>query len=199
MVRFTSPVTDRATVERHLKVTASRPVAGSWHWFGDDEVHWRPKTYWPAHTNVRVDFDLGGVNAGGGIWGDHDRTVRFSTADAMVSTVDVRSDHMTVTRNGKVLRVIPITTGKPGYLTRAGITWTGEFLHAAPWSVRHQGHENVSHGCTGMSTDNARWLYSISHVGDVVQYVHSTRTLELGNGFTDWNISWSSWKAGSAL
>jgi lipoprotein-anchoring transpeptidase ErfK/SrfK len=236
MVRFTEPVTDRATVERHLKVTTSRPVVGSWHWFGDDEVHFRPKTYWPANTNVRVDFDLAGVNAGGGVWGDHDRTVRFSTGDALVSTVDVRSDHMTVTRNGKVLRVIPITTGKPGYLTRGGIkiivtkeryrvmdsttvdipknspdayhlkveyamrlTWSGEFLHAAPWSVRHQGHENVSHGCTGMSTDNAAWLYSISHIGDVVQYVNSTRPLELGNGYTDWNISWSAWQAGSAL
>jgi hypothetical protein len=57
----------------------------------------------------------------------------------------------------------------------------------------------VSHGCTGMSTDNAAWLYSISHIGDVVQYVNSTRPLELGNGYTDWNISWSAWQAGSAL
>ena len=41
------------------------------------------------------------------------------------------------------------------------LTYSGEFLHAAPWSVASQGHENVSHGCTGMSTANAKWIYDI--------------------------------------
>ncbi len=39
------------------------------------------------------------------------------------------------------------------------VTNSGEFLHAAPWSVYAQGHYNVSHGCVGMSTANAEWLY----------------------------------------
>ncbi len=42
------------------------------------------------------------------------------------------------------------------------VTYSGEFVHAAPWSVGSQGYANVSHGCTGMSTANAGWLYSIS-------------------------------------
>ena len=50
------------------------------------------------------------------------------------------------------------------------VTYSGEFVHAAPWSVASQGHENVSHGCTGMSTANADWLYHMTNVGDVVQY-----------------------------
>ena len=50
------------------------------------------------------------------------------------------------------------------------VTYSGEFLHAAPWSVGSQGYANVSHGCTGMSTANAAWLYSISKPGDVVDY-----------------------------
>jgi lipoprotein-anchoring transpeptidase ErfK/SrfK len=79
------------------------------------------------------------------------------------------------------------------------LTWSGEFLHAAPWSVYAQGHMNVSHGCTGMSNENAAWLYGISKVGDVVRYVSSTRALEPDNGWTDWNISWPQWSAGSAL
>ena len=28
------------------------------------------------------------------------------------------------------------------------VTYSGEFLHAAPWSVGSQGYANVSHGCT---------------------------------------------------
>ena len=39
----------------------------------------------------------------------------------MVSTVDITAHTMTVTRNGKVIRVIPITTGKAGFQTRGGI------------------------------------------------------------------------------
>jgi len=36
------------------------------------------------------------------------------------------------------------------------VTWSGEYLHAAPWSESSQGEENVSHGCTGMSLANRR-------------------------------------------
>ena len=36
------------------------------------------------------------------------------------------------------------------------VTFTGEFLHAAPWSVSAQGSYNVVHGCVGMSTDERR-------------------------------------------
>ena len=42
------------------------------------------------------------------------------------------------------------------------LTYSGEFLHAAPWSVGSQGYANVSHGCTGMSTANAQWLYDLA-------------------------------------
>ena len=49
------------------------------------------------------------------------------------------------------------------------VTYSGEFLHAAPWSVYAQGSSNVSHGCVGMSTDNGAWLFSITHRGDPVE------------------------------
>ena len=77
------------------------------------------------------------------------------------------------------------------------MTNSGEFIHAAPWSVASQGVANVSHGCVGMSTANARWLFQQSRVGDVVSIVHSTRNLEPGNGLTQWNDSWEDWQAGS--
>lgn len=101
------------------------------------------------------------------------------------------------------------TTGvdstEPGYYNISDVRWamrvtqSGEFLHAAPWSVGSQGVANVSHGCTGMTTANAKWLYEHSRRGDVVKYVNSSRPLEDRNGWTDWNVSWRDWKAGSAL
>jgi lipoprotein-anchoring transpeptidase ErfK/SrfK len=79
------------------------------------------------------------------------------------------------------------------------VTNSGEFIHAAPWSVGSQGYANVSHGCTGMSTDNAGWLYAMSVRGDVVEYTGSDRPMEDGNGYADWNMSFQEYKQGSAL
>jgi lipoprotein-anchoring transpeptidase ErfK/SrfK len=78
------------------------------------------------------------------------------------------------------------------------VTNSGEFLHAAPWSVYAQGHYNVSHGCVGMSTANAQWLYGLAEIGTPVQVTGSTRPLEPGNGWTDWNESWPQYTAASA-
>jgi lipoprotein-anchoring transpeptidase ErfK/SrfK len=165
-------------------------------------------------------------------------TSSFSIGARQISTVDIVKHTLTVTRNGKVIKVIPVTTGmtdsKPTFLTRGGIkvimsressvrmdaattgtdpkdpnyynltvhwalrlTYSGEFLHAAPWSVAQQGKANVSHGCTGMSDADAKWMYDHSQVGDVVVYVHSKRPLEWGNGYTAWNKSFDDWSKGA--
>jgi len=79
------------------------------------------------------------------------------------------------------------------------VTYSGEFVHAAPWSVGSQGHANVSHGCTGMSTSNAAWLYGRALVGDVVEYTGTSKPMELTNGFGDWNEAFRDYRTGSAL
>jgi lipoprotein-anchoring transpeptidase ErfK/SrfK len=79
------------------------------------------------------------------------------------------------------------------------VTYSGEFVHAAPWSVGSQGVANVSHGCTGMSTSNAAWLFGISKPGDVVDYTGTNRPMTLDNGYGDWNVPFAQWKQGSAL
>lgn len=68
------------------------------------------------------------------------------------------------------------------------LTYSGEFVHAAPWSVGSQGRANVSHGCTGLSTENAGWLYENTIVGDVIEYTGTTKMMTLENGFGDWNL-----------
>lgn len=94
-----------------------------------------------------------------------------------------------------------VPPGSPDYYNRVvqyamRLTWSGEFIHAAPWSVASQGKANVSHGCTGMSTDDARWLFEQSKAGDVVEFVHGSRPLEDGNGYTAWNVPFSRWATG---
>ena len=78
------------------------------------------------------------------------------------------------------------------------LTNSGEFVHAAPWSVRSQGYANVSHGCVGMSLENAQWLFDESSIGDVVEVTGTPNPQDLGNGITVWNEAWPQWLSRSA-
>jgi lipoprotein-anchoring transpeptidase ErfK/SrfK len=78
------------------------------------------------------------------------------------------------------------------------ISDSGEFVHAAPWSVAQQGNTNVSHGCINMSTERAAWFFNFSQPGDVVEIRNSTAG-DLRSDIYDWTIPWEEWQAGSAL
>ncbi len=149
----------------------------------------------------------------------------------IVMNVDNKTKQMSVYRDDKLLRRIPVSLGKPSTPSSSGsmvvmshdystvfdttregpggyrvqvnyamrLTWGGEFIHAAPWSVGDQGVRNVSHGCVNMSTGNAAWLFGITHIGDLVNVKGTEVRLVNGNGWTAWNVSWSEFVKGSAL
>ncbi len=79
------------------------------------------------------------------------------------------------------------------------LTWGGEFIHAAPWSVGQQGNTNVSHGCVNMSTEHARWLFDTAHIGDPIIVKGTEVPVVHGNGWTAWNLTWADYVKGSAL
>src|SRR4051794_24594046 len=72
LVQFTRPVTDRAAVEKALRVVTDPPQAGHWSWLSDARLDWRPESYWRAGTKVRVSLALDGVPAGDGKYGGGD-------------------------------------------------------------------------------------------------------------------------------
>jgi lipoprotein-anchoring transpeptidase ErfK/SrfK len=79
------------------------------------------------------------------------------------------------------------------------ISYSGIFVHAAPWSVGSQGYSNVSHGCLNVSNSNGQWFYDNAKRGDVVEIVNTVgSTLPGTDGLGDWNIPWEQWKAGNA-
>lgn len=78
-------------------------------------------------------------------------------------------------------------------------TYSGSYVHSAPWSEGSQGHENVSHGCVGTNPTDAEWFYDSTLPGDIIKVVGSPRTGALGNGFNDWQLSWADWQGKSAL
>jgi lipoprotein-anchoring transpeptidase ErfK/SrfK len=120
-VWFNQPVADRAAVERRLQVSSSEKVTGAWHWFNDREIHYRPRSYWPAGAKVTLAARLAGTDAGRGLWGVADRTIRFTIGERRVSVVDVRSHRMKVTSGGRTLRTLPVSTGREKYPTTNGV------------------------------------------------------------------------------
>jgi lipoprotein-anchoring transpeptidase ErfK/SrfK len=232
IVTFDVPIKDKSAIEKNLHVTSKPAQAGSWRWFSDTEVRYRPKNYWKPGTKVTVNADVNGANAGGGIYGQNSTKTAFTVGRSMIIKVNLSTDRAKVYQSGKLVRTIRVTGGKPGWATRSGtklimgkeynkkmtnemigakdkyslvaryamrITNSGEFLHSAPWSAANHGVRNGSHGCTGMSIGDSGWLYSRTLVGDPVVTTGSNRQMELGNGYGDWNISYSSYKKGSAL
>ncbi|MGW0160675.1 L,D-transpeptidase [Mycobacterium sp. NPDC003323] len=79
------------------------------------------------------------------------------------------------------------------------MSYSGIYVHGAPWSVGSQGYSNVSHGCLNVSTSNAQWFYENTKRGDIVEVVGTVGSVLPGtDGLGDWNIPWSQWKAGNA-
>ncbi|HEX7323653.1 MAG TPA: Ig-like domain-containing protein [Mycobacterium sp.] len=79
------------------------------------------------------------------------------------------------------------------------ISYSGIFVHSAPWSVGAQGYSNTSHGCINVSPSNALWFFDNIKRGDVVQISNTVGPLLSGTeGLGDWNIPWPQWQAGNA-
>nr|WP_245797249.1 Ig-like domain-containing protein [Corynebacterium aquilae] len=95
------------------------------------------------------------------------------------------------------------TTAPDGYRTNVKyatqMSWSGIYVHAAPWSVWAQGSQNTSHGCLNVSTANAEWFFNNTKRGDVVVVKNTVGgTLNGYDGLGDWNIPWETWSKGNA-
>jgi len=88
--------------------------------FGDREVHFRPKEYWPADTDVTVKILVNSLPAGNGIYGQQDQVINFKIGAKVVGYVDVNTYTLTLKENDQVVRTIPVSTGDKKHRTRQG-------------------------------------------------------------------------------
>ncbi|MFI1155435.1 Ig-like domain-containing protein [Streptomyces sioyaensis] len=119
-LHFTRGITDPKAVEDAIKVSAKPSVPVEGHWFGNDRLDFRPEKYWAPGTKVTLKLDLNGVEGRPGVYGTQAKEVSFTVGRSQVSTVDAKSKQMTVVRDGKKIRTIPITSGGPGTETYNG-------------------------------------------------------------------------------
>jgi lipoprotein-anchoring transpeptidase ErfK/SrfK len=226
ILTFSRPVIRKAAVEAALEVRTSKPVVGAWHWDGDQTVYFRPRAYWPQNTRVSFTGHFDGVQAAPGAYGAANLTQDFRIGPSLIATVSTRTHYMTVWYRGKLLGHWPVSTGMPGHDTANGtyltiekgnptrmvgngydllvpyavrFTWSGNYVHAASWSVAQQGVVNVSHGCVNVSPAHSRIYYRLARAGDPVTVTGSPVAGTWGDGWTVWFWSWGRLVRGSAL
>ncbi|QGN57575.1 L,D-transpeptidase family protein [Nostocoides sp. HKS02] len=135
------------------------------------------------------------------------RTIPVSTGRPGPLTETRYGTKVIIRKEGQVTMdstTIGIPKGNPNYYKidtkfNLRLTWTGEYIHSAPWSVSSQGNSNVSHGCTNMSPANAQWMFDNSKVGDVVVFTGSNRPFLPTEGIGVWQYSFAGWQKQSAL
>jgi lipoprotein-anchoring transpeptidase ErfK/SrfK len=130
------------------------------------------------------------------------------SAGKLGPTTETRSGVKVIIERSSVVvmdsATVGIPLGDPNYykLTvkwNLKLTYTGEYIHSAPWSVGVQGLQNVSHGCTNMAPAAAEWMFNNSRMGDVVSFTGSSRAFKPSEGIGVWVYDYAGWKAQSAL
>ncbi|MBK3566333.1 Ig-like domain-containing protein [Streptomyces sp. MBT62] len=140
-IRFTRGITHPSDVKKAISITTSPAVDVEGHWFGNDRLDFRPENYWKSGTKVTVKLNLDGVEGRSGVYGKQTKTVRFTIGRNQVSIVDAKKHTMKVTQDGKTIKTIPVTTGKPGY-----DTWNGQMVMSEKLTVTRMNGETVGYG-----------------------------------------------------
>jgi lipoprotein-anchoring transpeptidase ErfK/SrfK len=122
IVKFNRPVPEdyRDDVQRRMTVKATPAQEGIWRWISPTEVHYRPKVFWKANSSISYRAQIGGLPMGSNYYGSSDLTVDVKTGPALVMTVDNKTKKMTVTRDGQVIKTLPVSLGKASTPSSSG-------------------------------------------------------------------------------
>jgi lipoprotein-anchoring transpeptidase ErfK/SrfK len=126
----------------------------------------------------------------------------ISTGRATLPTPD--GTYLTVEKHNPVRMIGGGAKGSPTYYNElvnwaVRFTFSGDYYHAAPWSVVNQGYSNVSHGCVNLSPADAETYYNMAIPGDPITITGSAKAGKWDDGWTNWFLSWNDLVGGSAL
>ncbi|MEU0601051.1 Ig-like domain-containing protein [Streptomyces sp. NPDC006393] len=109
-INFDKAIGDKAAVQSEVQVGSSSGQKVVGHWLNDHRLDFRPENYWKPGSTVTVKLDLHGTQ----------KTVTFKIGRSQISTVDAATKQMTVVRDGKTIKTIPISSGSPEHPTYNG-------------------------------------------------------------------------------
>ncbi|MFI1510330.1 Ig-like domain-containing protein [Streptomyces sp. NPDC020597] len=152
-ITFDRAVGDRAAVQSEIQVSSSSGQQAVGHWFSDHRLDFRPETYWEPGSTVTVTLTRYGVQ----------KTVTFTIGRSQISTVDAKTKQMTVVRNGKTVRTIPISSGSAEHPT-----YNGQMVISEKFSHIHMNGASV-----GLKEKNGKPSYDIKAVPHAMRLTDS--------------------------
>ncbi|MGI8416536.1 MAG: Ig-like domain-containing protein [Nakamurella sp.] len=179
IVRFSSKPTNRAAIQRRMKVLTTPAVPGSWAWITHDgdtypSLDWRPKNYWPQYTKVRVEADIYGTAFDAGVYGAADVSTNFNIGRNQVVIANAKAHNIVVQRSGKTVATYPASYGmgddpnsrfgiNPDLVTRSGIHIVMAKLPTVSMSNPKYGYTNsVEHWAVRIS-NNGEFIHENPH------------------------------------
>nr|WP_225952541.1 Ig-like domain-containing protein [Mycobacterium sp. OAS707] len=167
IIQFDASISDKAAVEKALKVTTEPPVEGSWAWLPDEvggsRVHYRSKEYYPAGTKVNVEARLYGVPFGDGAFGAQDITLNFEIGRRQVVKAEASSHRIQVLDGtGAVIMDFPCSYGEgdlPRNITRSGVHVVTEKYEDFYMSNPAAGYSNVHERFAVRISNNGEFIH----------------------------------------
>ena len=176
---FSKKITSGKELQAKTTATADgQPIQVAWYFEYSNylkgypiEAHLRPKAYWPAHAEIKVNIPAKGLSAGKGLAFDDSLTSNWSTGARNIAMVNDATHRITVTSDGVQKYNFPVSLGASKTRTKSGVkiimekrptvcmhdtngtyyecgikddqrlTYDGEYLHSAPWNTY-----NIDHG-----------------------------------------------------
>ncbi|MER5947240.1 Ig-like domain-containing protein [Streptomyces sp. NPDC001904] len=162
-INFDKAITNKSDVQSHISVSSSSGQEVVGHWFSANRLDFRPEDYWKGGSTVTLKLDLDGVEGASGVTGVQQKTVTFKVGRNQVSTVDAKTKQMTVTRDGKVVKTIPISAGSP-----ENKTYEGQMV------ISEKFKETRMNGATvGFTDDDGKGEYDIKDVPHAMRLSNS--------------------------
>lgn len=127
-VNFDKAISNKAAVESEIQVSSSSGQQVVGHWLNDNRLDFRPETYWKSGSTVTVKLNRHGIQ----------KTVTFKIGRGQISTVDAKTKQMTVVRDGKTIKTIPISSGSPEHPT-----YNGQMVISEKFSQVHMNGSTV--------------------------------------------------------
>ncbi|WP_173985846.1 Ig-like domain-containing protein [Streptomyces sp. P3] len=150
---FDRAVSDRAAVESGIQVGSSSGQQVVGHWLNDHRLDFRPENYWQPGSTVTVTLTRYGVQ----------KTVTFTIGRSQISTVDAKTKQMTVVRDGKTIRTIPISSGRAEHPTYNGRMVISEKFR----------HIHMNGASVGLKEKNGKPSYDIKAVPHAMRLTDS--------------------------
>lgn len=175
MLSFDEPITNKAEVERALRLTTSNPVVGAWYWDGDQAVYFRPRDYWPAHTTVSFTGRLNGIEGAPGMYGTHNLTQSFSIGQSVIAVASTSAHYTLIYVDGQLKYHWPISTGRTTMPTPDGTYLSVQKNNP----VRMIGGKK---GTPGYYNELVNWAVRFTFSGD---YYHSAPWSVVDQGTTN--------------